>query len=231
MLRTLGLALLVGAALAASPPVLGQGPPEPGRVDFTYQIRPLLSDRCFRCHGPDSGKRQAELRLDRPEGVFKDIGGGWGIVRPGDPDTSELVRRIHAFLEDDVMPPPDSHLSLSDEEKALLTRWVREGAEYKPHWSLQSVAAPEVPALRGVSGPLNPVDAFVRGRLRNEGLEPAPPADPATVLRRLAFNLTGLPPAIEELDAFLADPSPAAYDRAVERYLASPAYGERMATD
>ena len=222
---------VLSVVLTAAAPVSSQDSAAAPRVDFTYEIRPLLSDRCFRCHGPDSGKRQAELRLDRREGLFKDIGDGWAIVKPGDPDTSELVRRIHGFLEDDMMPPPDSHLSLSDDEKALLTRWVREGAEYKPHWSLQAVAAPEVPAWRSAREPVNPIDAFVRARLQKEGLEPAPPADPAAILRRVAFNLTGLPPAVEELDAFLGDPSSGAYARAVERYLASPAYGERMAMD
>ena len=197
-----------------------------GRVDFSFEIRPLLSDRCFRCHGPDASKRKAKLRLDTREGAFKDIDDGWSIVKPGVPGKSELVRRIFSELEDDMMPPPDSHLALSDAEKALLRRWVAEGADYQPHWSLipvHEVAAP--------LGSASPIDGFVRARLAKEGLKPAPPAAPEILLRRLALNLTGLPPTPAEIDAFLADRSPGAYTRAVDRYLASPAFGERMAMD
>jgi hypothetical protein len=198
------------------------------RVDFNTRIRPLLSDRCFRCHGPDAAKRQAELRLDKREGALKALDDEWAVVKPGDPDRSELVRRIHSFLDDELMPPPDSHLALSDDEKALLTRWVAEGAEYRPHWSFERIESPPVPAADDAA---HPVDAFVRARLAREGLRPARRADPETLVRRLAFNLTGLPPTISEIDAFLADPSPAGYARAVEHYLASDAYGERMALD
>jgi hypothetical protein len=205
--------------------------PKIGRVGFNSQIRPLLSDRCFRCHGPDAAKRKAKLRLDMREGVFKDIGDGWAIVKPGDPDTSELIRRTHSDLEDDVMPPPDSHLALSAADKALLTRWVVEGADYQPHWSLIPVHAVSVPTLGPGTSTRNPIDAFVRARLEKEGLRPAPPAAPEMLLRRLALNLTGLPPTPAAIDAFLADPSPTAYARAVDRYLSSPAYGERMAMD
>ena len=117
------------------------GPPQNGRqapVDFTTQIRPLLSDRCFRCHGPDAGKRKRELRLDLPAGTFKTLDDGWAVVKPGQPEQSELVRRIYAE-DDDLMPPPESNLSLSDAEKALLRRWVQEGADYRPHWAFQPV--------------------------------------------------------------------------------------------
>ena len=117
------------------------------RVDFSFQIRPLLSDRCFRCHGPDASKRKAKLRLDTREGAFKEIEDGWAIVKPGDPGKSELIRRINSYLEDDVMPPSESHLSLSEAEKALLKRWVAEGADYKPHWSLIPVHAVAVPTV------------------------------------------------------------------------------------
>ena len=134
------------------------------RVDFNSQIRPLLSDRCFRCHGPDASKRKAKLRLDTREGALKDIGDGWAIVKPGDPDRSELIRRIHTDFEDDVMPPPESHLTLSEAEKALLKRWVVEGAEYKPHWSLIPVHAVDG-AEDADPAAVNPIDAFVRARL------------------------------------------------------------------
>ena len=217
------------AAFAYSARVTAQSPA--ARVDFSFQIRPLLSDRCFRCHGPDASKRKAKLRLDTREGVFKDIGDGWAVVKPGDPASSELVRRITTDFEDDVMPPAESHLSLSEPEKALLRRWVLEGAEYKPHWSLIPVHAVAVPKSSARSARANPIDAFVRARLEEVSLPLAQPAAPPALLRRLAFNLTGLPPTTAEIDAFTADPSQAAYAAAMERYLASPAYGERMAMD
>jgi hypothetical protein len=206
-------------------------PASTSRVDFTRQIRPLLSDRCFRCHGPDASRRKAKLRLDLREGAFKKLDGGWAVVKPGDPSKSELVRRITTDDTDDMMPPPESKLSLTDDEKALLTRWVAEGAEYRPHWSLAPVAAAAVPVHAGSSAPSNPVDAFVRARLEQEGLSPSPRASPEVLVRRLAFDLTGLPPSLEDLEAFAADPSEAAYEALIDRYLASPAYGERMAMD
>ena len=222
------LAIAVGA-FAHSGRVTAQSPA--ARVDFSFQIRPLLSDRCFRCHGPDASKRRAKLRLDTREGVFKDIGDGWAVVKPGDPASSELVRRITTDFEDDVMPPAESHLSLSEQEKALLKRWVLEGAEYKPHWSLIPVHAVAVPKSSAPASRTNPIDAFVRARLDEVSLPLAPPAAPPALLRRLAFNLTGLPPTTAEIDAFTGNPSTAAYAAAIERYLASPAYGERMAMD
>ena len=223
-----GLVALAGALAAAA----GQAPAAgPGRVDFLTQVRPILSDRCFRCHGPDASTRKAELRLDTREGLLKDLGDGWAVVKPRDPRHSELVRRIHADLDDEMMPPPDSHLALTAEEKRLIERWVADGADYRAHWSLEPIRAPAVPRLNGRRGTVHPIDAFVRARLAPEGLRPAAAAAPETILRRLALNLTGLPPTVEELEGFRRDPSPAAYDRAVERYLSSPAYGERMALD
>ena len=168
------------------------------------------------------------------EGVLKkldDVGKGWAVVKPRDPGKSELIRRINTDDEDDRMPPPESHLTLSAADKALLERWVVEGADYRPHWSLVPVHTVGVPGLRDGDARPNPIDAFVRTRLNAEGLAPAPPASPEIVIRRLAFNLTGLPPSPADIDAFVADRSPGAYARAVEHYLASPAYGERMAMD
>ena len=229
------------AGLATSAHTSQITPAAVDRVDFRFQIRPLLSDRCFRCHGPDASKRKAKLRLDTREGAFKEIEDGWAIVKPGDPGKSELIRRINSDYEDDVMPPPESHLTLSEAEKALLKRWIAEGADYKPHWSLIPVHAVEIPAVRTNA---NPIDEFVRERLERErlrpergaespserergwgpasiekGLRPAPPAPPEILLRRLALNLTGLPPTPAEIDAFLADRSPGAYARAADRYL------------
>jgi hypothetical protein len=231
--RGIGLVLAVAVltGVAANGRDRAVGAAGPGRVDFTRQIRPLLSDRCFRCHGPDSAKRKAKLRLDLAEGALKTLEDGWAIVKPRDPDLSELVRRISSDDPDEMMPPPESHLILTPEEKSLLKRWVAEGADYKPHWSLSPVAAvvpvPAGPASRRV----HPVDAFVRTRVAQEGLEPAPPAAREVLIRRLAFNLTGLPPTPTEIDRFLADRSPGAFERVVDHYLASAAYGERMAAD
>src|SRR5262245_30459052 len=201
------------AALAAVAPLAGligyaQSAPirsSPTRVDFTRQIRPLLSDRCFRCHGPDPGKRKAKLRLDTREGAFRAVedADGWFVVKPLDPDRSEIIRRTSSDDPEEMMPPPESLLTLSADEKALLRRWVSEGADYKPHWSLTAVAsAVPVPRPRIGLAPANPIDAFVRARLEQDGLTPAPPAAREAIIRRLAFNLTGLPPTPAEIDAF-----------------------------
>jgi hypothetical protein len=219
---TLMVAALSSAVLVGQPRSGRQAP-----VDFTTQIRPLLSDRCFRCHGPDANKRKAELRLDLPAGAFKALESGWAVVKPGQPERSELVRRIFAE-DDDMMPPYESHLSLSDAEKALLRRWVEEGADYRPHWAFQPVRS-RTPPSAGAS--TNPIDGFIATRLADAGLRPAPAASRDTFIRRVALTLTGLPPTLDEIDAFLADSSPAAFERVVDRYLASPAYGERMAMD
>lgn len=221
----LGIAALSGYIGA------GEQIPATSRVDFDRQIRPLLSDRCFRCHGPDASKREARLRLDVLEGAYKTLNAGWAVVKPGDPARSELVRRISSEDLEEMMPPPASNLSLTDDEKALLVRWVAEGAEYRPHWSLAPVVSRPAPVLRGGAVATNPIDAFVRARLDQEGLSPAPRASSEVLIRRLAFNLTGLPPTAGEIDALLADRSPGAYERVVDGYLTSPAYGERMAMD
>jgi hypothetical protein len=223
-------ATLLGAVLSVA--VLGgqsttvRQPP----VDFTTQIRPLLSDRCFRCHGPDATKRKKELRLDVPAGAFKALDDGWAVVKPGNPERSELVRRIFAD-DDDMMPPSESHLSLSDAEKALLRRWVEEGAEYRPHWAFLPVRSAVPPTRSADAARMNPIDRFIAKRLEDAGLRPAPEASRETFIRRAAFTLTGVPPTVEDIDAFLADTSPQAFEHVVDRYLASPAYGERMALD
>jgi len=219
------LVVAAGGRLAAQAPAATSGE----RVSFNYQIRPLLSDRCFRCHGPDEKARKAKMRLDTPDGGHRALEDGWFVTKPGDPSRSALVERIFHDDPDEMMPPPESHLTLSDDERRLLVRWIEQGATYEPHWAFLPVptAASLVPG--GATG--NPIDALVRARLTRERLAPQSPAEPAVLLRRLAFNLTGLPPTPAEIDAFLADTAPGAYERAVERYLASPAYGERMAMD
>jgi hypothetical protein len=200
-------------------------------VDFNRHIRPLLSDRCYSCHGPDAAKRKAKLRLDTREGLFREAENGLAVVAPRDLEQSDLIRRITSDNAEELMPPPDSHLSLTEAERALLKRWVAEGADYKPHWSLLPVVTGAVPAAAGASATSNPIDAFVRARLELEGLAPAQRASSEAIIRRLALNLTGLPPTPAEIDAFVADRSAQAVERAADRYLASPAYGERMAMD
>ncbi len=203
---------------------------EPGRVDFNFQIRPLLSDRCFKCHGPDEKARKKKLRLDQHDGMFKELEDDFAVVKPGDTNHSELIRRIVATDPDEVMPPEDSQLKLSAAEKNLLVRWVAQGAEFKPHWSLIPVGKVSPPPEKN-SWARTPIDAFVLAKIDAEKLSPAPEASREVLLRRLAFDLTGLPPSVAELDAFQADTSTNAYERAVDRYLNSAAYGERMAQD
>jgi hypothetical protein len=204
---------------------------DPNHIDFNFQIRPLLSDRCFRCHGPDAGSRKAKMRLDTLEGSRKKLEDDWAVIQPGDPAKSELVRRIYTADEDDVMPPPQSNLKLTSQEKDLLKQWIANGAEYKPHWAFIPVQAVQPPKPTEVGKIRNPIDAFVLAKLESEKLQPAPEASREILIRRLAFDLTGLPPTVTEIDSFLADTSTNAYERVVEQYLASPAYGERMTVD
>ncbi|NNM30804.1 MAG: DUF1549 domain-containing protein, partial [Akkermansiaceae bacterium] len=215
--RRFSVIFLVGTA------VLGAAP-----LDFNDDIRPLLSDRCFKCHGFDGKTREADLRLDVPEGAFAERENGRVII-PGDPAASLLWKRITSGDPDELMPPPDSHLSLSDEEKALLKRWIAEGAEYKKHWALIPVERPALPPVAEGATIRNPLDTFVADRLRSEGLAPSPEAPKRTLIRRLSLDLRGLPPTPEEVAAFLQDESPDAYEQLVDRFLADPAYGERMA--
>ena len=229
-----GVVVAVLLLVAGGPGVLlvsaRQSSPPP--VDFTRDIRPLLSDRCFRCHGPDAARRKAKLRLDTRDGLLDALDADRAVVVPGDPSRSELVRRIRLTPDDDdVMPPVEAHQPLSPGEQALVERWVREGAPIRDHWSWEPLTAPDVPGLPGGERPANPIDAFVRSRLQREGWTSNAEASPEALIRRLAFSLTGLPPSVRDVDASAAAPSEAAYVALVDRYLASPAYGERMAAD
>ena len=199
-----------------------------GGVDFARDIRPLLSDNCFACHGPDAKQRKADLRLDTREGALAYIDGTSAVV-PGKPSESELIRRVTTDDEDDLMPPPDSGKKLDTTQKALLQRWIAEGAEYELHWSYKPVTRPMPPRVKNGSFVLNDIDRFVLATLRTKGHEPAREADRRTLIRRLSFDLTGLPPTWEQVRAFVADSSPRAFGKLVDRLLASPHYGERMA--
>ncbi len=195
------------------------------RVEFNRDVRPILSDRCFACHGPDSANRQADLRLDKYETATE-----WAIV-PGDADLSEALTRMASDDPELRMPPPVAHKpALNADELAIIRRWIDQGATYQPHWSYIAPLAVKPPAVELEGWVRNPIDAFVLARLEAEGIAPAPEADRVTLLRRVTFDLTGLPPTREEVEAFLADDAPDAYEKVVDRLLASPRFGERMAT-
>jgi mono/diheme cytochrome c family protein len=198
-------------------------------VDFIRDIRPILSEHCFSCHGPDEATRESGLRFDQREGALQAAKSGLHAIVPGHPDQSEALLRLTDEL--DPMPPVETGKRLTSAQQAQFRAWIAAGAPYEQHWSLQAPAANDPPAVRDRTWPTNPIDAFILSRLEAEGLAPAQPADPATLLRRVSFDLTGLPPSPTELAAFLADSRPDAYQRAVDRLLASPTFGERMAVD
>ena len=197
-------------------------------VDFNRDIRPLLSDKCFHCHGPDESTREADLRLDSREGLQADLGGHSAVV-PGDLKASELIARITAADPDERMPPAGSGRTLTQPQIELISDWIRQGAVWKTHWSFVPPTRPELPKVGPADWPKNSIDRFVLQRLQREGLRPAPPANKETLIRRVTFDLTGLPPTLPEIDAFLADDSADAYESLVDRLLKSPRYGERMA--
>jgi mono/diheme cytochrome c family protein len=194
-------------------------------VDFNRDVRPILSDNCFACHGPDDKQRMARLRLDTKEGAMSKP----GVIVPGDAAGSKLIKRITSKDPATRMPPVDSGHSLTDAQIATLTRWIDEGARWSAHWAYQPITRPDPPAVTDAAWPRNAIDRFVLARLEREGLRPAAEADRATLLRRVSLDLTGLPPTPQQLDAFIADRSPDAYERQVDRLLASPHYGERVA--
>ncbi len=208
---------------------LAQSDRSHGEVDFNRDIRPLFADRCLHCHGPDEEKREGEYRLDIREGAFAVLDDHRAIV-PGDVEASALIERITSEDEDERMPPADSKRTLSAEEIDLLRRWVAEGAKWDLHWSFRPAERPEAPQVTDQSWPRDEIDQFVLARLEAEGLEPGAEADRERLIRRLSFDLTGLPPTLAEIDAFLADERPDAYEHLVDRLLASPRYGERMAS-
>ncbi len=221
-------------ALAAL--LLAAGCERPGTetaVDYNWDIRPILSNNCYRCHGPDDGAREAGLRLDiREEAVAQTPGSpGRGVIEPGDPSLSELIRRVSSDDPEYRMPPPHTHRTLSDAQIETLTRWIEQGAEYKRHWSFIPPADIDPPESGLSADAVNPVDEFILAEIEQRGLTPAGEADRETLISRVTFTLTGLPPTPEEMDAFIADADQDAYEKLVDRLLARPAYGERMATE
>jgi hypothetical protein len=220
----LGLAFvsvwLMGAATGRSQPI--------GNIEFNRDIRPILSDTCFVCHGPDNNLRKADLRLDREQDALADRDGHRVIV-PGEPAASELYRRISASDPSKRMPPRKHNKHLTQTQIELIRRWIEQGGKYQKHWSLIAAKKPELPEVKNTAWLRNAIDRFTLVRMERERLSPAAEADRRTLIRRLCFDLTGLPPAPGQVDAFLADHDPRAYEKLVERVLRSPHFGERMA--
>ncbi len=228
-----GAALRIGGVLFGALALIGQSlaadlsPTEP--VSFSRDILPILSDNCFACHGPDEQARKAKLRLDTREGAFgKGKSGEFALV-PKDSHRSEIIRRLTTDNPDDVMPPPKSKRHVTPVQIELIRRWIDQGAPWSRHWAFEPPIRPVVPA--GFGHGRNPIDAWVQVRLAKEDLRASPEASRATLVRRVTLDLTGLPPTPEEVSGFLKDLAPGAYDRLVDRLLASPRYGERMAWD
>ncbi|MGP0065867.1 MAG: DUF1553 domain-containing protein [Isosphaeraceae bacterium] len=208
------LGLGVSAASAADLP----------HMEYNRDVRPILAENCFSCHGPDSAARKADLRLDRRDAAI-----AAGAIAPNDPGSSELIARIDAESRDELMPPPKSTKTLKPEQKEILRRWIASGAEYQPHWSLIAPKRPVPPKVKDESWVRNPIDRFVLSKLEENGLSPAPEADRRTIARRLSLDLTGLLPSPDLVEAFVNDTDPQAYDRLVTRLLDSPQWGEHRA--
>ncbi|MEM8484302.1 MAG: PSD1 and planctomycete cytochrome C domain-containing protein [Bacteroidota bacterium] len=203
----------------------------PDQVDFNFDVQPILSDRCYACHGPDENAREADLRLDIESAAMAELPetGNRAIV-PTSSGESALIKRILHDDPEELMPPPASKMALSSREQAILVKWIEQGAAYKTHWAFEAPAYPPIPDNNTTWGN-NEIDAFILKRLQASNLKPAQAADQATLLRRVSLDLTGLPPTIEALDQFLADETPGAYEQAVDALIASPAYGQRWAWD
>ncbi len=193
-------------------------------LDFNRDIRPLLSENCFFCHGQDGNQREADLRLDQARSALDS-----GAIVPGDSEASSLIERIDSDDPDFIMPPPEANRQLSPEQKKRLRQWIDEGGKYEKHWAFSAPQRPTPPSTKLNDWAKNPIDQFVLSKLESRGLSPSPQADRSTLIKRLSIDLLGLPPTIEEVDAFVSDPDPAAYEKLVDRMLANPHYGERLA--
>ncbi|HEX5446353.1 MAG TPA: DUF1553 domain-containing protein [Pirellulales bacterium] len=221
--------LALMASFAAASPAMAQTPP--AEVDFNRDVKPILSNICYKCHGPDPAERKGGadgLRLDTPEGALEDLG-GYAAVVPGKPEESELIRRVTSEDDSEKMPPPGSGKKLTAHDVEVLKQWVRQGAKYAGHWSYAKPVRPKLPAVENAAWPRNEIDHFILARLEREGLHPSPEADRYALIRRVSLDLTGLPPTLEEVDSFVADADPLAYEKLVDRLLQRPAYGEHWA--
>jgi len=226
MRRSVGLLSLL--ICCAAVPLSAKEPP-PRKIDFNRDIRPILSDTCFACHGPDSEARETDLRFDRKESAFGELSDGGFAIVPGNSADSQLIERITS--DDDAlrMPPEDSNKKLTADQIKLLKQWIDAGAEWDKHWALVPPHRSQPPTVSKPDWPRNAIDQFILARLDAEGLSPSPQADRVTLIRRLSFDLIGLPPTIAEVEAFVGDKRPDAYERLVDRLLASPHFGERLA--
>ena len=204
----------------------------PDIISYNFNIRPILSDKCYKCHGPDASKREAGLRLDMPESaynVLKNNPQAHALV-PGKPDQSEVYRRISTQDTAEMMPPAASNLKrLSPYEVELIKKWIKQGAKYEKHWAFIPPKSMPVPTVENTAWPKNQIDNFILQKLEQKGIEPNPEADKERLLKRVSLDLTGLPPSLQMMDAFLADKSPGAYQKAVDQLMQSPQYGEKMA--
>ena len=223
-----GILICLVAALVPNP-LQAAGPEESPPLDFNRDIRPILADNCYACHGPDQNQRMAGLRLDSRDSALGRLDSGNPAIVPGNPEESQLIRRITAENEALRMPPAYSGKELNRRQIDLLTRWIRQGAPWSKHWAYVRPERPPLPKVADTSWPANGIDHFILARLEREGIGPSPEADRRTLIRRLTFDLTGLPPTVREVENFLSDGSPQAYERLVDRLLASPHFGERMA--
>ncbi len=227
------LAVIVAAQLGGELQAAEPGPNRPAPsgkpIDFTREVRPILASKCFQCHGPDDKVRKAGLRLDQRDAAIKELRRGGQAIVPANPAQSELLTRVTSADVTLLMPPPKVGKPLSEAEVAVLRRWIEQGAPYAAHWAYVKPVRSEVPPVRDRHWPITGIDHFILARLEKEGLKPTPAADRHALVRRLALDLTGLPPTIEEADRFVRDTSPDAYEKLVDRLLAAPAYGERWA--
>src|SRR5215471_18635482 len=224
------LAAGVGGVNAQTPARLAGANDTPAaKLSFNQTIQPILSENCYACHGPDPGARKAKLRLDRAEFAYAPHDKSGPAIVPGRPEQSPLVRKIEAKKAKDRMPPPEAHKTLKPEQIALLREWVNEGAVYEEHWSFIAPRPETVPQVKQKEWVRNAIDNFILDRLEKEGLKPSPEADKRSLIRRVTYDLTGLPPTPEEVEAFVADDSRDAYEKVVDRLLASPRYGEHRA--
>jgi hypothetical protein len=203
----------------------------PDVVDYNFHIRPIFSDRCFKCHGPDANHRKANLRLDTEEGLYAALKNNSGahVIVPGKPNQSELFLRLVSSDTSEVMPPPTSNLSITDFEIKLIKKWIGQGAKYQKHWAFIVPQKREIPKVKNDEWPANPIDHFVLAKMEEHGLEPNEAADKERLLKRVSLDLTGLPPSLTQQEKFLGDESPKAYEKIVDELLASKHYGERMA--
>ncbi len=235
MARIIATTILLGALLtsgllrnsSAGEKKVAAGP----AIDFNRDIRPILSDNCFTCHGPDESQRKAKLRLDTRDGALAKLRSGGHAIVPGKSNDSELLRRLISTDDAERMPPPKTNKKLTPAQVDLLKRWIAQDANYAKHWAFVAPVRASLPEVKDSTWARNGIDRFILARLEKEGLKPSPEADRTTLIRRLSLDLTGLPPTVTEIDGFLNDKQPGAYERVVERYLSSPHYGERMAVD